>query len=150
MILIAHRGNTRGKNIDFENKPEYLVDAIKDGFNVEADVWLVDNKFYLGHDNPDYLIDTSFLKLESVWCHAKNIEALEKLLLIGAHCFWHQEDSYTLTSRGFIWAYPGSKLCEKSICVMPENTSYSSESLFSCAGICTDFVYLYRNKVKIQ
>ena len=23
------------------------------------------------------------------------------------NCFWHQEDSYTITSKKYIWAYPG-------------------------------------------
>ena len=26
---------------------------------------------------------------------------------MNCHYFWHQEDDYTITSKGIIWAYPG-------------------------------------------
>ena len=39
MILISHRGNINGKKPDLENKPEYIQNAIKLGYNVEIDVW---------------------------------------------------------------------------------------------------------------
>ena len=31
------------------------------------------------------------------------------------HCFRHQEDDVTLTSRGYMWTYPGKPLTEKQI-----------------------------------
>ena len=38
MILIAHRGNTIGPNIEKENHPDYIDEAIKKGFDVEVDI----------------------------------------------------------------------------------------------------------------
>ena len=55
-----------------------------------------------------------------MWCHAKNFEALEYLTRCAAHCFYHQEDDYTITSRGFIWAYPGQPGGRYTIAVHPE------------------------------
>ena len=75
MILISHRGNINGKNIELENKPTYINNALKKGYNVEIDIWY-DNGFWLGHDKPLYPIGISFLKNKKLWCHAKNIEAL--------------------------------------------------------------------------
>ena len=60
---------------------------------------------------------------------------------INAHYFWHQEDDYTITSKGYIWTYPSKKLLPNSICVLPEKASYKS---FNCLGICSDFIEKYK------
>ena len=60
MIRIAHRGNTKGPNPLEENKPEYLLQAVNDGYDCEVDVWLIDNEIWLGHDRPDYKVDKEF------------------------------------------------------------------------------------------
>jgi hypothetical protein len=59
--------------------------------------------------------------------HAKNVQALAELLTLsktlGFKCFFHDTDDYTITSDGYIWAYPGKELVTGSICVMPERAS---------------------------
>lgn len=102
---IAHRGNTKGKT-EHENRPVYLMNAAKDHF-VEVDVWYVNDKIFLGHDEPTYEISIDFLKNEKFFCHAKNIEALHRMLEEpDIHCFWHENDLVTLTSKGYVWKYP--------------------------------------------
>jgi hypothetical protein len=142
MILISHRGNLNGINSDKENSPSYLLSALNKGFNVEVDVRFENNKFYLGHDFSQFEINKDFLQNKSVWCHAKTNEALYALHNINAHYFWHQEDDYTITSKGYIWTYPSKKLLPNSICVLPENASYKS---LNCLGICSDFIEKYKN-----
>ena len=145
MILISHRGNINGKIPLRENEPSYIKDAIKKGYNVEIDVWWSDNSFYLGHDNPQYKIDVSYLlnnRCYKLWCHAKNIEAIvemkkEKTI----NCFWHQKDDITLTSKGHIWAYPGKQPIKNSIAVMPE---IYNDDLDKCIGICSDYIGNYK------
>ena len=44
MKLIAHRGNINGPNPEKENHPDYINTAIKSGYDVEVDVWFIDNK----------------------------------------------------------------------------------------------------------
>jgi hypothetical protein len=134
MYYIAHRGNLYGPNPSMENNPEYVKNALDSGFDAEIDVWYINGKFQLGHDEPQYDVDASFLIHDRVWCHAKNIDALEMLLSIGAHCFWHEKDMYTLTSKGIIWAYPGSPLTKNTICVM---CSPNTENVL---GVCSDDV----------
>jgi hypothetical protein len=74
---------------------------------VEVDVWLKDGKFYLGHDEPKYKVDESFLENFRIICHAKNVEALHKMLSNKEiHCFWHEGDYCTITSKGWVWKYP--------------------------------------------
>ena len=60
MILISHRGNIDGKNLEQENSPKYIDNAISLGYDVEVDIWLIGRELYLGHDNPDYQIEISF------------------------------------------------------------------------------------------
>ena len=141
MILIAHRGNVTGANLDRENSPEYIYEALNKGFNVEIDVWLKKDKWFLGHDMPQYEIELTFLLNNFLWCHAKNIEAFKGMLGRGVHCFWHQKDDVTLTSNGYIWTSPGKQLTTKSICVLPEKAKYKN---MNCAGICSDFINNYR------
>ncbi len=46
MIYISHRGNLEGPTKDFENKPEYIENAISQGYEVEIDVWFKNNNFF--------------------------------------------------------------------------------------------------------
>lgn len=141
MHLISHRGNLNGIKSEEENKPDYLDFAIKKGFDVEVDVRFENNKFFLGHDFVQYEINEDFLLSKNVWCHAKTVEALLALDKINAHYFWHQKDDYTITSRGYLWTYPGKKLLHISICVLPELTNYKD---INCLGICSDFIEKYK------
>lgn len=143
VILISHRGNINGPNPDRENNPDYIQQAISNGYNVEIDVWYENNKWYLGHDEPQYEVHKTYFYNNALWCHAKNIEALKNLLFMGIHCFWHQEDDVTLTTRGYLWTYPGNLLTTKSICVMPERVSYSHEEFQVAAGVCSDLIEEY-------
>jgi hypothetical protein len=124
MILIAHRGNTHGRNKERENKPDYIDEALALGFDVELDVWIKDEQLFLGHDGPETRIDVIFLREREskLWCHAKNLEALEYLLEHGFHTFSHDVDEYTITSKGYIWAHPKSRFSSKTICVMGKPT----------------------------
>ena len=103
MYLISHRGNINGIQENKENEPEYINNAIKSGFDVEVDVRYREDKFFLGHDFDQYEVSKDFLINKKIWCHAKTNITLSALHKIGAHYFWHQEDDYTITSRGFIW-----------------------------------------------
>lgn len=141
MYLISHRGNIFGVQKESENNPNYINNALKEGYDVEIDVRYENNKFFLGHDYSQYEIDKNFLLNDKIWCHAKTNEALFELNKINAHYFWHQEDDYTITSKGFIWTYPGKKLFSKSICVLPEIVNYET---IDCLGICSDYIGKYK------
>jgi hypothetical protein len=153
MKLIAHRGNIDGPNPLEENKPEYIEEAISKGFDVEIDVRynLFESNIYLGHDESQYLIGWYWLEKykDNLWIHCKNIEALFEFThsTSGFNYFWHQNDDYTLTSRNYIWTYPGKFYTPKSVIVMPETyltTDLSSLIVYNTYGICTD----YPNKLK--
>lgn len=154
MKLIAHRGNIDGPNPLEENNPEYIEEAIKNGFDVEVDIWfsLRTKKFFLGHDKPEYQIDVFWLvkNINKLWIHCKNIEALYEFSsnMSEYNYFWHDTDKYTLTSKKYIWTYPGQPYTPKSIMVMPESmkifptfeTELENMKAYNCYGICSDYV----------
>jgi len=142
MILISHRGNINKKRIEKENTPKYIEQAISLGYEVEIDVWFKDGKFFLGHDTPEEQIEKCWFYNKPLWCHCKNYSALKELIELGVHCFFHDKDDYTLTSKGFIWAYPGKIGGEKTIAVMPDDNFDISHF----EGVCSDNIEKYRNK----
>lgn len=145
MKIISHRGNLNGPNPELENKPETILKALSFGFDVEIDIHVVDGQIYLGHDNPQYLIDLSFLQNNRLWIHCKNKNALELMSRVeGVHYFWHQSDTYTLTSKGIIWTYTGADLIPGSICVLPK----SGQNISDCRGVCTDFPFLHKGNLQ--
>jgi len=148
MIYIAHRGNTNGKFESYENEPNYIDMAIKKGFDVEIDIWYIDNIIYLGHDKPQYGIDFRWLRdrITKLWIHCKNLEAMILLKNSGyeTNYFWHQEDDFTITSMGYFWTYPGKELSSNSIAVMPETKEF--KDINKAYAICSDYV----EKIKLD
>lgn len=135
MKIISHRGNLNGRIPDMENHPYYIMKAISAGFDVEVDVWYKNGQYFLGHDAPEHVIDEQFLHELPLWCHAKNADALGRMASIGVHCFWHESDTYTLTSRNMIWCYVG-KRHERGITVFLDEPPSAFEPVY---GVCTDY-----------
>lgn len=143
MYFIAHRGNLNGPIPERENKPDYIFEALIAGYDVEVDVWFVNGQMFLGHDGPETSTTMSFLKTQGLWCHAKNIEALQVML---EHpdivCFFFDKEDAVLTSNGYIWTAPGKQLFPKSICIHPE---FNDTDLTGSSGTVTDFPVKYKN-----
>ena len=145
MKLISHRGNLSGPNPEQENQPEYIAEALQAGYDVEIDVWFKDDKFMLGHDEPQYefpfeLIDQHYPKL---WIHCKNIDALSKLNELDpngskVNYFWHENDLGVLTSKSYIWS---TNLINNGILVMPE--LFDKQPIETTMGICSDYIKNY-------
>lgn len=144
MIFIAHRGNVNGINPGEENNPEYIDVALDLGFDAEIDVRFIDNKFYLGHYEPQYEISIDWIlqRSKNLWVHCKNFEALVILKRYQmVNCFWHQKDDVTLTTKGFMWAYPGKQPIKESIAVLPE---LFDDDVSSAIGICSDMIGFFK------
>ena len=152
MKIIAHRANICGPNNKNENKLSSIRKCIELGFEVEIDIRFLEGHLYLGHDHPkDIITKKELLEINSnVWIHCKNLKAICYFLQIDEkfNFFWHDKDSYTLTSKGYIWAYPGKKLSQECICVLPEtdNSLKDIKSLMkrNISGICTDYPNLFK------
>jgi len=148
MILISHRGNLDGKS-GFENQPERIDYALSLNLDVEIDLWVKKNEIFLGHDNPEFKIDLDWLyqRAKNIWIHCKNLMAIELLnSLEDSHklnYFFHDMDFCTLTSKGYVWVYPGKQPVKNSIAVMPE---INNDDTSDCSGICSDYILNYENK----
>jgi len=146
MVLISHRGNINGRFESWENEPTYIDKAIKEGYDVEIDVWYVNNTLYLGHDNPQYGINLNWLvdRVSKLWVHCKNIDSMAYLKdsIHPINYFWHQEDDLTITSLGYFWTYPGKQLTNNSIAVMPEIKEFNNIEI--AYGICSDNIKNYK------
>lgn len=139
MKLIAHRGNIHGPNLEKENHPDYITQAVKLGYDVEVDVWYENEKWYLGHDKPTYEIKYDFLFNRKFWLHAKNGHAFNILVQdCTLNVFWHTTEDWVLTSKRYIWTYPNKELYPESICVLPERGWVGD--IEKCYGVCTDYV----------
>ena len=138
MIMISHRGNVWEKKPKLENSPMYLNNTMNEGYDCEIDVWY-DGGWWLGHDGPEHKTDLDYLTNGRFWIHCKNMQALVYMQNTRLNYFWHDNDDYTLTSHGYIWAYPRKPVVAggNSICVLPEidNTPYN---LFN--GVCSDVI----------
>ena len=143
MKLIAHRGNINGINPQRENTIDYIEEAIQLGYDVEIDLNLHKGGFYLGHDKPEQ--EVSFMWFiqykDFLWCHAKDIPVFRMLLDLKMHSFMHDQDDATLTSKGYIWVYPGKRLVPDCIVVLPDGKVPDYIS-----GVCSDNVEDYNGK----
>ena len=142
MILISNRGNINGPIPESENNPKYIDNTICLGYEVEIDMWWVNNKIYLGHDKPQYEVSDEWLskRIHKLWIHCKNTELLNWIKNTSFHYFWHENDTITLTSKNYIWVYPGKQPIIGSIAVMPE--LYNDDTT-QCVGICSDYIQKY-------
>ena len=144
MKIISHRGNLNGCDVNHENKINQIQKVIyQNGYDVEIDIWRINNKLYLGHDNPEDEVCESFLTENNkfLWIHCKNIEALDFFSKQNNNLnyFFHQKDDCTLTSKNFIWVYPGKKFTHNSVIVENNITSFQSIINQGIHGICTDY-----------
>ena len=141
MKIISHRGNLNGRNPSTENSLPAINIALYHRFDVEIDVWYKNNNWYLGHDKPQHLVDKYFLENKKLWCHAKNLDALNLMIKNKKiHSFWHQNDDFTLTSKNYIWTYPNKNTTSNSIIVLKNSKDKISKK---CFGVCTDFPLTY-------
>jgi hypothetical protein len=61
----------------------------------------------------------------------------------GFNYFWHEEDTMTLTSYGYMWVYPGKQPVKNSIAVMPE---IHNDDISECKGVCSDYIKNYKDE----
>tara|TARA_Y100001938_G_C7912720_1_gene340438 strand:+ start:155 stop:583 length:429 start_codon:yes stop_codon:yes gene_type:complete len=142
MYLISHRGNITGRQPERENAPDYILEAIEAGYYCEVDVFgKVDGSLWLGHDGPQYKTDTKFLNHPKILVHCKNKLAIDNLNGWGIHWFWHQSDDYTITTQGWVWAYP-NKPCAGHNCIAVMPALHLDVSEY--AGVCSDYIGQYK------
>jgi hypothetical protein len=143
MKIISHRGNIDGPDKNLENNPDHIQSLLNQQQDVEIDVWFYKENYYLGHDEPIFKIEKLWLSQNLLWCHAKNIESMNKLLEDRIHCFWHENDRLTLTSNSIPWCYPNTWIKNGITVVLKKQINLPKHIL----GICTDYINYYKEKI---
>ena len=143
--IISHRGNINGPVPEKENRPSYIDCAIQLGFEVEVDIRYINNEFWLGHDEPQYKIELSWIDLrkDKLWFHCKDQESSIKLIELndGYKFFCHNSDDYVLTSTGHMWVHNlDSKISDKCIVPLLSEHDISHYNNSTPGFVCTDFV----------
>lgn len=164
MKFISHRGNVDGRIPEMENRPDYILQAICEGYDVEIDVRYFSESmpnfrrgWYLGHDEAQYPVPESFLNNSHFWIHAKNVDAAFQLLRIkeNINFFWHNSDQLTFTSKGYIWTCDLSILDTSSpelrrVVHMITDDNYENITPVGIAGICSDMISTIRDEWENQ
>ena len=145
MILISHRGNIDRIVFKRENTQLYIQEAIVLGYDVEVDVWCLDNTFWLGHDEPQYKVDIVWLlnRKDKLWVHCKNFEALTELIDTELRVFYHQKEDYTIISDKHIWAHNLNNVDDKCIIPMLSRDDLMNWTPVEVYGICSDYIGLW-------
>jgi len=148
MRLISNRGNLNGINHELENTQVYIQEAINRGYDVKVDLWVHNNKLHLGTNEPTSPLDIDWLERASprLWLHCRDTEVMSKIVELdprGAnlHYFWHENDTLTLTSRGYMLVKSGKQPVKGGIAVLPE---LNGDDVSTCYGVCSDYIERYK------
>ena len=141
MILISHRGNIDTVNLERENTKSYIQEAIDLGY----DVRYINNKFWLGHDEPDHEVDIEWLtkRKNNLWIHCKDFLSLAKLINSDLRIFYHQDENHTIIGNTkAIWSHDIDDANHQSIIPLIDIDSVNSFKNFNQKyyGICSDFI----------
>jgi len=154
MKLISHRGNISAVIPERENSQMYIQEAIDAGYDVEIDVRYINGILYLGHDQPEYAIELSWLieRKHSLWIHTKNYAALSFLIELNLRVFFHQKEEHTIINHcNMIWSHNLMEADSRSVVPLislqditdAKNDVYpgfSAARLKHVYGVCSDFI----------
>lgn len=135
-----------GPEVELENTPVHIDAAIAAGFDAEIDLWGKQGGLFLGHDGPDHSVTMEWLeqRANSVWVHCKNAGAISAVGQSDLNWFYHNQDDYTLTSKGFLWAYPGRELPQTKVVALHFGKDFNyNRSLYGAHAVCGDYVGLW-------
>jgi hypothetical protein len=149
MKIISHRGNINGLVPEKENRPSYIDSAIQLGYDVEVDLRIIDNEFWLGHDEAQYKIELSWMSLrkDKIWFHCKDINSALVLAKLdkGFQYFCHSQEPYVCTSNGYIWVHDlTGKINDKCIIPLLSKEDIENYNNSNPYAICTDYVTLVK------
>ena len=153
MKIISHRGNVSGPIPAQENSPRFIDRALSLGLDVEIDLRRVNNKFFLGHDNPDIEVSMDWLdqRKKNLWIHTKNISAFEKLLEINNNFifFYYTCEPLVLVSNRKIWCHQLKYISNPANCVVPllSKSTLLENKETNWFGVCTDYPLFLKKKI---
>jgi hypothetical protein len=145
MKIISHRGNINGPVVEKENRPSYIDSAIQLGYDVEVDLRIIDGDFWLGHDEPQYKIELTWMRLRknNLWFHCKDVNSALLLAKLDEDFkyFCHSSEPYVCTSYKYLWIHDlTANINDKCIIPLLSKEDINNYTNNEPYAICTDFV----------
>jgi len=154
MLYISYRGIFDGNDFQDANTPKQIAKAFGYGASVMVDLWRVDDKLYLGNDQPITEVTEKYLQGNRWWLNARNADAQTWLDSQPAKLYpnWFYFTSpmpppdYVVASNGKL-VTPGTvPINNSSVIFLPEITDrgcFSTVKL-KCFGICSSYLTFIR------
>lgn len=150
MLYIAYRGLFNGEDPQTEDTPDQIGKAFNHGYAVMADVWRVDNKMYLGANEPITEVTERYLQGNKFWLAARNNAAYAWLQTQPSKSYPHYflqpapTTPTVLTSDNKTWAFAefqAGPYDASTVVCLPEipDRGMLSTVHYKCYGICTIF-----------
>jgi len=141
MEIISHRGNMFGPDENLENNPR-TIEMASNFFKVEVDIRKIGKDYWLGHDNPMYLVRFDWLIYlkPRLLLHCKNDDVYNCHALSSFHRFRHEEEDTVTCSLGNVLKHPNYTPIPGSYNMMPEKSKHETlETIFASSAVCTDY-----------
>lgn len=148
MIYISYRGVFDGNNFQDANTPNQITKAMNFGFNVMIDVWKVNDKFYLGNEQPTTEVTAKYLQNKRFWLNARNNAMITFLQSEPAKNYpnWFYFPSmpppaYVTASNGKLITPGNVPINNNSVIFLPEitDTAMFSTVHLRCFGIVSSY-----------
>lgn len=155
MKIISHRGNLNGASCIEENTKKYIDIAIENSFDVEIDLWKLNNEYFLGHDSPDHNVTLEWLskRRNKLWIHTKNFNAFEALLenKNKFKFFYYTSEPIVLVSNMKIWCHQHDKISNPKNCIVPllSKTCLIKNKETNWHGVCTDYPLFLKKSLNV-
>ena len=129
MKLYSHRGNLNGKDLEWENDPSRVKEALSEKFYVAIDVYAVDGILYgknPNHQTRKFSFDFLQQYKYQLLIRADNFDAIKLMRSRDLHYYCMVNDSYSISSRGWTIMNEGDSAQYDYLTIMlhPEEHGY--------------------------
>ncbi|MGA1048819.1 MAG: hypothetical protein ACO3UU_12495 [Minisyncoccia bacterium] len=154
MIFISYRGIFDGTNYEYANTPNQIGKAFGYGVSVMTDVWRVNDKFYLGTDQPLTEVSAKYLQGNRWWINARNTDMINWLGTQSSKLYpnWFYFNTptppppYVTASNGKLITPGTVPINNNSVIFLPEinDRGMFSTVKLKCFGICSTYLNFIR------
>ena len=128
MFYISYQGIYDGSNYEDANTPKQINKALSAGFSCNIDVWRIDNRLYVGNNQPTIEVTERYIQGNRFWINAKNTDMqtwiVEQPARLYPNYFWFAASSppppYTTASNGKLITPGTVPINTNSVMYIPE------------------------------
>ena len=154
MLYISYRGVFDGNNFQDANTPQQIGKALGYGFACMVDAWRVDDKIYLGNDQPVNEVTAKYLQGRKFYINARNSDMINWLSTQPAslypNWFFFPQSPFPPSpveaSNGKLITPGTTPVNNSSVMFLPEidDTSLLSTVKLRCFGVISNYLTFIR------